>query len=467
MLVASWEAVRKHLSAHERLVLAWPVARTARQWLGWLSGMGLEPPLILALYDGDGEALSLPQDLVHTMYPGQQLPDDGGTFPHYQEVMRALPARLQAALDRFDPHRQARVIVPCAAELTAVGGRAVLGPTSAARRLLEDKLRVDALWDQLGVARLPSTTVPLADAESAHAELDRGEGTVWAGDNTSGIEAGAVATRHVFDRTSLRAAMDVLEGRCRKVRVQPFVNGTPCSIQGIVLDDGTALTRPCEMLVLRDPSTGSFALLGVANTWDPPAAVTEALSELAHRTGHHLRLQHDWRGGFSVDAIATVTGEVWPTEINARMTAGLALLDGVLPEPPLELVERVLREGGDIALDAPRLQHWIQSTSRHRRFCHARLNHVRPPEAPHKEVRIGDILDDQSASVTWSATGSTGRLDITFNPFRTQPGARIAPRLAAALRIAQASWKLDLPSYVAGGVGPVGGLSGAGPPRQR
>ena len=40
MLVAAWEAVRRSLSTHERLVLAWPVARAARPWLEWLGGMG-------------------------------------------------------------------------------------------------------------------------------------------------------------------------------------------------------------------------------------------------------------------------------------------------------------------------------------------------------------------------------------------------------------------------------------------
>jgi len=214
-----------------------------------------------------------------------------------------------------------------------------------------------------------------------------------------------------------------------------------------VLTDGTARTRPCEMLVLRDPTTGAFKLAGVSNTWDPPAPVADALDRMARLTGDHLRRAHGWRGGFSIDAIATEDGQVWPTELNARMTAGLALVDGTLPGPSLELVERVLREGEDIGVDANRLEGWIRSSTRRRRFCHARLNGLATPD---EDSVLEHILGNHSATVSWTRASATGRLDIAFDPLRTPPGTRLGPRLAEALRIARAHWSLELPDYAAG-----------------
>jgi len=453
MLVPAWQAVRLAMSAVDKWVLAWPVAGVARQWLAGMRGLGLDPPLVLALYAGEGPPLRLSEDSVHVAFPNEPVPSgDPGLFDRYQATMRALPERLQAALDRFDPTGTARVIVPCAAELTAVGGRQVFGATPASRRLLEDKSRVDAVWDALGVRRLPSRVVALDDATAAHQALDQGSGTVWAGDNTSGIEAGAVATRRVFDDRSEAAARTVFHGRCARVRVQPFARGTPCSVQGLVLPDGTARTRPCEMLVLHDAINGSFQLCGVSNNWDPPASVSAALADIAQRVGRYLGDVHNWRGGFSVDAIAAPSGEVWPTEINARFTAGLALVDGTLPGPSLELMERVLREGGGIGVDSPRLERWIRSSTGKRRFCHARINGLPRPIQEQSMDLIFELegTSESTATLRWNRSGTSGRLEVELDPLNVPTGTRLGPFVAAAIDHAQHSWNLGLPTLVAG-----------------
>ena len=87
---------------------------------------------------------------------------------------------------------------PDGAEWCVVEVRApdVIAEIRAAMRLLrllpgelEDKVVVDDLWDELGVARAPSEVVPADPAAlpAATRRLDRGAGTAWAGDARQGL----------------------------------------------------------------------------------------------------------------------------------------------------------------------------------------------------------------------------------------------------------------------------------------
>jgi hypothetical protein len=99
-------------------------------------------------------------------------------------LLRLLPEDVLAALDRWDPGREALVLSPMFNELPEIAGRRVYGPRRPEWRRLEDKVVVDALWDDLGVTRAPSEVVPAEAAalRAAAGRLDRGAGTAWAGD---------------------------------------------------------------------------------------------------------------------------------------------------------------------------------------------------------------------------------------------------------------------------------------------
>jgi len=79
--------------------------------------------------------------------------------------------------------------------IAEIAGRRVYGPRRPEWRRLEDKVVVDALWDDLGVPRAPSAVVPAQAAalRAAAARLDRGAGTAWAGDASQGFNGGPTA----------------------------------------------------------------------------------------------------------------------------------------------------------------------------------------------------------------------------------------------------------------------------------
>jgi hypothetical protein len=74
-------------------------------------------------------------------------------------LLRLLPTEVVAALDRWDPERRALVLSPMFNELPEIAGRRVYEPRRPEWRRLEDKVVVDDLWDELGVARAPSEVV--------------------------------------------------------------------------------------------------------------------------------------------------------------------------------------------------------------------------------------------------------------------------------------------------------------------
>ncbi len=462
MLIPTWTAVQRAFDG-KKVILAWPVAQVTRRWVERFGTLGLEPPLVLALYDGPSQPLALPSAQICVLHPGPMpIPaEEERLFENWQEEMKHLPAEVLERIDQWDPDRSAIVLVPPAAQLTSVAGRRVFGGTAALRHEIENKATVDGLFARLGIATAPFRVVRLGQAATAARGLDEGHGTVWAGDNTTTIEAGARALAWVHDAPTLRAAMTLFSGRCERVRVQPFLPGVPCSIQGMCTPDGVALTVPTEMLVMNDPKTGRFVLVGMSTAWNAPPPVEAALRTMARTVGEHLRTTHAWRGGFSVDAIAAPDGRVWPTEINARMSAGLSLLDGLLPGPSLEWMERLLREGVSIGVPAERLQAWMERPLRARRTNLVRLKCPRPPCGKRSiglafdPARVVDE-DNADAVLEWVAEAGHGVLRLELDPLRHPPGARVGPRVQAALRLAAMQFGLEVDHWQAAG-GPLSG----------
>ena len=165
---------------------------------------------------------------------------------------------------------------------------------------------------------------------------------MWAGDARDGFNGGGDFVRWVADEAGRAAASAWFRPRCDRVRVQPFLDGVPCSVHGFVLPDGTAVFRPVEIAVLRGPGH-RFVYGGLGTTWDPPAADREQMRTAARRVGEHLRAAHGYRGAFGIDGVLTTDG-FRPTELNTRLSGGLVLLAGV-DLPHLVLLQAAATSG--------------------------------------------------------------------------------------------------------------------------
>ncbi len=99
--------------------------------------------------------------------------------PPDERILQHPPEEVLAAVESYDSDRQALVITPAVAlapHPSHVAGRPIWGRRSAASVALEDKVTVDAFWDDVGVRRAPSEVVPieLDDLRRVGRRLDRG-----------------------------------------------------------------------------------------------------------------------------------------------------------------------------------------------------------------------------------------------------------------------------------------------------
>lgn len=197
-------------------------------------------------------------------------------------------ADLTAAVDEFDPVGEALVVTSPFSVLTEAFGRAVYGPRPPAQSALEDKMVVDDVWDASGIPRAPSEIVVVADAVVASRRVAGPLGSVWVADNKEGWHGGTDYVRWVRTEEDEAVTVDWYADRADRVGVMPFLDGIPCSIHGWVTHNGSAVTRPMEMLVLRRTDRTGFVYAGLANFWDPPKRFREAMRTAARAVGEHL-----------------------------------------------------------------------------------------------------------------------------------------------------------------------------------
>jgi hypothetical protein len=169
-----------------------------------LQELGAERPFLLATGMGTGE-LPDPEEAEWCVVE-VRAPDVVAEIRAALRMLRLLPPDVVDALDRWDPERRALVLSPMLNELPEIAGRRVYGPRRPEWRRLEDKVLVDAFWDELGVTRAASEVVAAEPAalRAAARRLDRGAGTAWAGDARQGFSGGAFYLRWVRDETRPR-----------------------------------------------------------------------------------------------------------------------------------------------------------------------------------------------------------------------------------------------------------------------
>ncbi len=308
------------------VIVTAPVVRGTAPIVGALRDHGAGRILVLATSEGTGDR---PDDVT-----GVVIDAAVGSMTEellaIEQIADLLGAEHHAVLDAWDPDRAALVVANPFTVGTDLGGRPIRGARHPEWAAVEDKATVDELLEAAAVPVPPHEVVAPEDASAAARRLDRGDGVVVA---AGGRNGGSEGVRWVAPDDAIAAADEVVSAftdprgdGVGRVRVAPFVEGTPCSIGAMVTADGVAVLRPVENIVLR--SRRSLVYSGLSTLYDPPAPVRDAMVAAARRVGEQLRRRVGYRGAFSIDGIVGARGWV-ATEVNARMSGGF----GTLPVP--------------------------------------------------------------------------------------------------------------------------------------
>lgn len=407
-----------------------------------LIALGAERVLVLGNIEGMGDLI----DAAHGEWcvygePAPPEADVSEQLRHAERCLAALDPAARAAVEAFDPAGEALVLPVFVLDFEAVAGRRNVAARPAAWRALEDKLVVDALWDRLGVPRAPSRVVA-AEVEAlraAHAALDVGRGTVWAGDARDGFHGGATKTRWVRGEGDVEATAAFFAARCDRVRVMPFLDGLPCSVHGVVFSDYVAAGRPCEMVVLQRPGQTTFRYAGAATFWDPPGADRAAMRALAKQVGAALRDAVGYRGVFTIDGVMTVEG-FRPTEINPRFGAALKIMTMGDGAPPMRLLDLMLKSGAALDYRPEALEGWlVEYADAHRGGGGWSVFDFASEASGALAVRwaggayrVADEGDEAHGMVRYGPSGAGTFARFLPDAAHVEPGRSIAPRVVAA-----------------------------------
>ncbi len=450
--------IRKQLGerfgGRRAILLGGPAAGASRR-VEQLRSLGVDRCLVIATGTGTG-ALPAAADADVVVCDPPAMTHLVEEFRWEERLFADPPAEVRAAIEQFDPDATALVIATPFSAVRSCLGRSLYGARRPEWLALEDKTGVDAIFDDVGIARPPSAVVPaneLALTDAAVA-LDQGAGTVWSGDARDGFNGGAVFVRWVRDDETRREATAFFGARCARVRIAPFVEGIPCSIHGIVTGDGVAVLRPVELVTLRAPRPPYLRYAGAATFFDPPEADRTKMRVAAGALGDWLATRVDFRGAFTLDGILARDGWL-ATECNPRFGAGLGHALTAVPDLPLDLVNHALVAGDLRDLGAVELEAALVPAADATRWGGTWISTATATTTPSETTRAPIAGDDHGFHAT--GDGETTDAYITFGPGglgafvrvefcgpRTPTGPSIAPRAVAALAYADAAFGAGL-----------------------
>jgi hypothetical protein len=443
---------RQMFKGQRVIIVGLPLAGTADA-VARFRRLGSDRCLVLASGRGSGTFPS-PDD-AEWMILEHRSPDVVTELHAVEGLMANPPAEVIGAMDRYDPGRRALVVAPVVTLgpiPTEMAGRRVWGGRPAASLALEDKTRIDAFWDRIGIERAPFALAPLSIAavRGAFDRMDYGSGTVWAGDARDGLHGGAHLIRWVRSGSDLTEALAFFSERCDQVRIMPFLEGIPCSIHGLVFPDDIVTIRPVELVTLRPTAGAKFLYAGAATYWDPSDADREYMRGVARRVGEAFRAEVG-PGTFTVDGIMTEDG-FRPTELNPRFGAGLNVIARGLPDLPLVLICQAL-QGGEALDYRPRdLEDMlVQGADAHRSgggwttiktvVQESREHAIARVDGGYRLAALGEPAD---ASLLIGPSNIGGFVRFTPDPTRTPRGASIAPAVVAAFALADREFGAEL-----------------------
>jgi RimJ/RimL family protein N-acetyltransferase len=431
--------VRDWIGGRSVVLAGMPVAATPR-WIHQLRTLGAGRVLVVGTTRGAGD-LPDPED-AEWIDLDIRASDPVDEFRQFERIAADPPVALTEALDRFDPQGDALMLAAPFQAVTTFGGRAVVGGRRPEWVALEDKTTNDALFDRAGVDRPPCEVVAADDRNAlgtAAARLDQGQGTVWAGDASQGFNGGGTFVRWVTNDAQADDAQRWFSGRCRSVRVAPFLEGTPCNIHGFATDDGVAVFRPVEAITLRsvDPPTLHYG--GAATFFDPPEADRARMRIMARRVGSLLWDEVGFRGCYTIDGVLTEDG-FRPTEVNPRLGAGFTPLVGGVPDLPFVALHWAVAAGWPCPVPPDELEEAIVATAdAHRAGGGWVAGKTRWRETRQHPVVVTDDgceaapdADEANGVITTGPSSQGGFIRFDATPGATPVGPPLAPRAASA-----------------------------------
>ena len=416
-----------------------------------LGEYGAQRPLVLAASRGVGPVPTADdaEVVVHEVSGGSTM----AWLRSVERTWRHLPPDVLARVDAWDPEREAIVLPNFLFGDGDIAGRPTYGGRRPEWVELDDKTRIDAVWDRAGVARAPSAVVPLErDAlAEASAALDWGRGTVWVADNRAGWHGAAELVRWIEDPAAAAPAYRFLADVADRVRVMPFLEGLPCSIHGIVFPEMVVVGPPIEMLVFREPGSGRFRYSGTGSFWEPESTRGGDMRASAERVGDFLATEYGYRGMFAMDGVMTTHGFL-PTELNTRLGPGLAVAASVIDGLPLGALNRSLVAGADLDWRPAALERLLLDGIRGARAARAL---VFVDECPPEQVSVSFRLEaglpvfaepaESDVTVWWGPGPDRPILRAVFGPGAARPGPSIAPLVAKVLRVAAERFGVAIP----------------------
>ena len=411
-----------------------------------LRGLGAERPFLLGSALGARRAPDPEEAAWRTLdVRGESFI---GAIWNYEAKLEDPPAEVRAAIDAWDPDGGARALgYIVLGDVRSVAGRGRYGQRPPEWMALEDKTRVHGVLDRVGIKRGP---LAIAMAESgclraAHARVDRGAGTVWAGDTRPGIHGGASYLRWVSSPETEDEACRFFASRCDRVRVMPFVEGIPCSVHALVCPQGVAVFRPVELITLRRHAEGRFLYAGTASFFDPPPRCRDEMRSLAGTVGLSLRAEVGYRGPMTLDGVLGEDGFV-PTELNPRFGAGMSHLQLACPELPLGPLALAAQHGEPLDYRPEDLERLVLEAADARRSGSGRLHLDRRVEEPDErplalEGAAFRLAVDGEASAGVVGVGPStvgGFVSFRPHPDAVEPGPSFAPRVVEAFGVADA-----------------------------
>lgn len=430
--------------AGRRWILPADVAAATSELVTHMKDWGAADVVVVAAAPGVGDQPDC--EVIWTgVVAGSSIMEGIRAFEH---AVRSPSEDVSAALDSFDPDRTAMVAAGPFDSGTSMLDRRLYGARHETWAALEDKITIGSLWEAAGVTMAPQEVVPVAEAVEAALRLEAEEGTVWAADNSKGWHGGAEGTRWVAPHPDARsAATDWARGIAHVVRVMPFLDGVPCSIHGYVTDTDVAVFRPIEMIIFRTPDR-RFRYGGLSSAWDAPLTLAAEMRAVARTLGRSLFERVGYRGGFSIDGVATEFG-FRPTEVNPRLSAGLGMQARAVEGLNIGWVTRGLIEG-DICVDHRWIEEVVLDAAETMRSGRLTMGVFEAIDAA--EVRVGFedgrafVPDDEDAIATLTVgPGPAGPvLFMRFDGEHLPWGERLAPYALAGARLASELWGFEL-----------------------
>jgi hypothetical protein len=215
-------------------------------------------------------------------------------------------------------------------------------------------------------------------------------------------------------------------------------------VHGFVTDDGIAVFRPVELMVLRGTHAPRFRFAGAGTIWDPPATDRAEIRDAAGRVGARLREQVGFRGAYTVDGILSARGWV-ANECNPRFGAGLQYTRASLPELGLDLLHHavIAGDGPDVTAAADRTRSSRAADATRWGAAWTATTSVSWSDSSSLPV-VGDAAgyraaapeDTADATFSYGPGPMGGFVRCEFVAERVPAGASTAPRAVAAMAFA-------------------------------